>query len=73
MGGHSSREGLDIILLYRESVLLNSSISKDLIFYYRLVDDISVAIYGNFSVVRSLLDKIAEGYPHAMPLNIQIS
>ena len=73
MGGHSSREGLDNILLSREIDLLNSSISKDLLFYYRLVDDISLAIHGNFSKVRSLLDKLAAVYPHAMPLNIQIS
>ena len=73
MGGHSSREGLDNILLSREIDLLHSSISKDLLFYYRLVDDISLAIHGNFSKVRSLLDKLAAVYPHAMPLNIQIS
>ena len=73
MGGHSSREGLDNILLSREVDLLSDPISKDLLFYYRLVDDISLALDGDFSKVIALLRKMAEVYPHEMPLNIQIS
>ena len=73
MGGHSSREGLDNILLASEVDLLNSTIKKNLLFYYRLVDDISLALDGDFCIVKDLLSKMAEGYPHAMPLNVQIS
>ena len=44
MGGHSSREGLDNILLSGEVDLLCSSIKTSLLYYYRLVDDISVTV-----------------------------
>ena len=73
MGGHNTREGLDNILLSREVDLLISPISKNLLFYYRLVDDISLAFDGSFEDIRSLLKTMASFYPHAMPLNIQIS
>jgi hypothetical protein len=73
MGGHSSREGLDNILLSCELDLLSSPIREDLMFYYRLVDDISLALNGPFSKVRTLVESMALVYPHEMPLNIQIS
>jgi hypothetical protein len=73
MGGHSSREGLDNILLASEVDLLGSAIKTSLLYYYRLVDDISVTVNGNFSAVRGLLAKMTEFYPKAMPLNVQIS
>ena len=73
MGGHSSREGLDNILLSSELDLLNSTINKSLLFYYRLVDDISLALDGNVSSIKDLLNKMAHFYPHAMPLNVQVS
>jgi hypothetical protein len=38
MGGHSSREGLDNILLSCELDLLSSPIRKDLMFYYRVLE-----------------------------------
>ena len=72
MGGHSSREGLDNILLAGEFALL-SKVKSDLLYYYRLVDDISLAVNGKFSMVKTLLNKMARAYPVAMPLNIQIS
>ena len=73
MGGHSSREGLDNILLSREVDLLGGPIRQVLLSYYRMVDDISLFIDGPFSNVRALMDGMAEVYPHSMPLNIQIS
>ena len=73
MGGHSSREGLDNILLSGEVDLLCRTIKSSLLYYYRLVDDISVTVNGDFSIVRSLLAKMAEIYPKTMPLNVQLS
>ena len=73
MGGHSSREGLDNILLSREVDLLTSPVRKALLSYYRMVDDISLVHDGPFSQVRALLVKMAEIYPKSMPLNIQVS
>ena len=73
MGGHSSREGLDNILLARELELLNKGIRNHFLYYYRLVDDISLGFIGDFSKVRSLLAEMATVYPKTMPLNIQIS
>ena len=73
MGGHSSREGLDDILLSCELVLLNTPIADKLMYFYRMVDDISTAVNGNFSFVRKLVHKFSDVYPTAMPLNIQIS
>ena len=74
MGGHSSREGLDSILLAGElDLLYDADISSSLHFYYRLVDDISTAVQGKFTSVISVVQKMAEIYPSTMPLNIQIS
>ena len=73
MGGHSSREGLDNILLSREIDLLDSPIRRRLLSYNRMVDDISLVLDGPFQNVRVLLDKMAHVYPDSMPLNIQIS
>ena len=72
MGGHSSREGLDNILLAAEFALLSDVTSK-LLYYYRMVDDISLAITGEFSIVKKVLLQMAKAYPRAMPLNIQVS
>ena len=72
MGGHSSREGLDNILLATEFILLSELKSK-LLYYYRMVDDISMAVNGAFSTLKEVLLEMAKGYPKAMPLNIQIS
>ena len=73
MGGHSSREGLDDILLSCELVLLSSPIADKLMHYYRMVDDISTAVSGDFTFVRKLVHKLSDVYPTAMPLNIQLS
>ena len=73
MGGHSSREGLDNILLAREIELLNKGIRSDFLYYFRLVDDISLGLKGDFSKVRGLLAEMSSLYPKAMPLNIQVS
>ena len=73
MGGHSSREGLDNILLSREIDLLGSPIRAKLLSYNRMVDDISLVLDGPFHNVRVLLDKMAQVYPNSMPLNVQIS
>ena len=74
MGGHSSREGLDSILLSCEIDLLEDKIiTPSLYLYYRLVDDISAATNGKFEVVHSLVQRMAAVYPQTMPLNIQIS
>ena len=73
MGGHSSREGLDNILLAAEFDLLCSSVNANLLHYYRLVDDISLAVNGEFSLIRQILDEMSETYPKSMPLNVQIS
>ena len=42
-------------------------------FYYRLVDDISLVLDGGPQAIRSLLNKLAQFYPDTMPLNVQIS
>ena len=73
MGGHSSREGLDTILLSSEFEILSNIIDKNLHHYVRLVDDISLAINGPFHSVRIVLQEMARFYPTAMPLNVQIS
>ena len=73
MGGQSSREGLDNILLAGEFDLLSSSVNTNLLYYFRLVDDISVAVNGNFNLVSKLLHGMATIYPGTMPLNVQIS
>ena len=68
MGRHSSREGLDSILLSCEIDLLEDK-SITLYLYYMLVDDISAATNGKFEVVQ----KMAAAHPQTMPLNIKIS
>ena len=73
MGGHSSREGLDNILLSREVDLLNGASRQGLLSYYRMVDDISIIFDGSFTSVRDLIEEMAAVYPKNMPLNIQIS
>jgi hypothetical protein len=72
MGGHSSREGLDNILLSRE-IDICTNLDKSLLSYLRLVDDVSVITIGGFSKVRAIINKMSNHYPKTMPLNIQIS
>ena len=71
MGGHSSREILDTILLSCEFRIL-SSISG-CCFYQRMVDDISTIFLCDLSTVHANLELMASNYPSSMPLNIQIS
>ena len=74
MGGHSSREGLDNILLSSEVDILSvHSVTKNLLMYVRMVDDISVAMLSQFSSVQEFLLIIAKKYPPNMPLNVQLS
>ena len=73
MGGHSSREGLDNILLSSEFDILSNLLDTNLHHYVRLVDDISLAINGEFYSVRRIVHDMARFYPKAMPLNVQIS
>jgi hypothetical protein len=71
MGGHSSREILDTILLASEfrilSVIPNCSV------YQRMVDDISAIFFCDLDIVYSNLVIMAKNYSGCMPLNIQIS
>ena len=55
MGGHSSREGLDNILLSRELDLLSGPSKQCLLSYYRMVDDISIILNGPFTSIMDLL------------------
>jgi hypothetical protein len=71
MGGHSSREILDTILLSCEYNIL-SSISG-CCFYQRMVDDVSIIFICDLSTVHANLELMASKYPSSMPLNIQIS
>ena len=72
MGGHCSREGLDTILLSREIEICKND-NNSLLNYVRLVDDISIVVYGDFDEVKNIIGKMAKNYPESMPLNIQIS
>ena len=71
MGGHSSREILDTILLSCEYRIL--SLISGCSFYQRMVDDISILFNCDLDTVYSNLVLMAENYPSSMPLNIQIS
>ena len=74
MGGHSSREGLDTILLASEIDLLSLEEVNDKVqFYYRLVDDISLATNSKFFQVNNLIELMCSKYPSSMPLNFQVS
>ena len=42
-------------------------------YYYRMVDDILLAVEGSFESAKHVLSEMARSYPLAMPLNIQIS
>ena len=71
MGGHSSREILDVILLASEYRIL--SVMEYCPFYQRMVDDISCVFTCGIDKVKSQLELMAKYYPAAMPLNIQLS
>ena len=74
MGGHASRDALDIDLLRSEIELLSGIMLQcSTIHYYgRMVDDISIIIQGSFDDMTKVLIKMATTYPN-MPLNVQIS
>ena len=73
MGGHSSREGLDNLLLDCELQILYDDLASSCQYYYRMVDDVSTAVVGDFSNVRKIITLFSKFYPDTMPLNIQIS
>ena len=74
MGGHASRDALDVDLARTEMEILSSPYSfiADVKEYTRMVDDISTIIQGEFSSTVKLLILMARSYPD-MPLNIQLS
>ena len=74
MGGHASRDALDVDLLRSEFELLAGlTLECSTIHYYgRMVDDISCVIQGSFDDMTKVLIKMATTYPD-MPLNVQIS
>ena len=74
MGGHSSREGLDIILLASEIELLSTSAVVNYVnSYVRLVDDISIVVNARVGQLREIIKLMGIHYPKSMPVNIQIS
>ena len=73
MGDHSSREGLDNLLLDCELQILYDDLAGNCQYYYRMVDDVSTAVVGDFSNVRKIITLFSKFYPDTMPLNIQIS
>ena len=74
MGGHSSRDALDIDLLRSEIELLSTiTLQCSKIHYYgRMVDDVSVVLQGSYDDLTKLLITMATSYPN-MPLNVQVS
>ena len=71
MGGNSSREILDTILLAAEYRILSAL--PNCMFYLRMVDDISAIFVCGLDDVHDNLRVMASNYPACMPLNIQIS
>ena len=74
MGGHSSRDALDIDLLRSEIELLSTITlhSAKIHYYGRMVDDVSVVLQGSYDDLTKVLITMATTYPN-MPLNVQIS
>ena len=74
MGGHSSRDVLDIDLLRSEIKLLSTiTLQCSKIHYYgRMVDDVSVVLQGSYDDLTKLLITMATSYT-SMPLNVQVS
>ena len=74
MGGHASRDALDVDLARTELEILSSPYAfiADVKEYSRMVDDISTIVQGDFSSTVKLLILMARLYPD-MPLNIQLS
>ena len=74
MGGHSSRDALDVDLVRTEVEMLMSQLPllKDVLEYSRMVDDNQSIMQGDFrNVVKAIL-LMAQSYP-TMPLNVQLS
>ena len=64
MGGHSSREGLDIILLASEiEILSTSAVANYVNSYVRLVDDISLVINARVSQLQEIIKLMGTYYP----------
>ena len=74
MGGHASRDALDIDLLRSEiEILAGITLQCSTIHYFgRMVDDISIIMQGSFDDMTKVLICMANSYPN-MPLNVQIS
>ena len=74
MGGHASRDALDIDLVRSEIELLACLVldSSRILIYGRMVDDVSVVLQGSHDDMTRVLIRMATTYPN-MPLNVQIS
>ena len=74
MGGHASRDALDIDLVRTEIEMLMSGLPLlgDIKEYSRMVDDIQNIMQGEFRNVIKAVSFMARSYP-TMPLNVQVS
>ena len=74
MGGHASRDALDLDLVRSEFEILQSRLSfiGDIKEYGRMVDNINTVIQGDFGTTVKLILLMSKTYP-TMPLNIQLS
>ena len=74
MGGHASRDALDVDLIRSELEILSSLVLKSskIHMYGRMVDDINIIYQGDFDGMTKILITMAGCYPN-MPLNVQIS
>ena len=74
MGGHASRDALDVDLVRSEMEILACLVldTSRIHIYGRMVDDVSCILQGSFDDMTKLLIKMATIYPN-MPLNVQIS
>ena len=74
MGGHASRDALDVDLVRSELEMMMSRIPllEDIRHYGRMVDDIQNIMQGEFRNVIKTILLMAKTYP-TMPLNIQLS
>ena len=74
MGGHASRDALDVDLARTELEMLMSGLEfvQNVLDYSRMVDDISSIVQGHFRNTTKLVLLMARSYP-CMPLNVQLS
>ena len=74
MGGHASRDALDVDLVRSELEILSNLMfsSSKIHLYGRMVDDINIIYQGDFDGMTKILITMARFYPN-MPLNLQIS